>query len=90
MRAADNRAMPAYSFEALDAQGATRKGLMEADTAKAVRGLLRAQALVPLQVTPVSSGAADEQGAGWSCSARSAARSSTPRGLRSGRGSWPA
>ena len=42
--------MPAYSFEALDAQGATRKGVMEADTAKAVRGMLRAQALVPLQV----------------------------------------
>ncbi len=58
--------MPAYSFEALDAQGATRRGVMEADTAKAVRSLLRAQALVPLQVTPVSSGAADEQGAGWS------------------------
>ena len=45
--------MPAYSFEALDDQGATRKGVMEADTAKAVRGLLRAQALVPLQVQPV-------------------------------------
>ncbi len=32
--------MPAYSFEALDAQGQTRKGVMEADTAKAARGLL--------------------------------------------------
>ena len=39
--------MPAYSFEALDAQGATRKGLMEADTAKAVRGLLRARSWCP-------------------------------------------
>ena len=56
--------MPAYSFEALDSQGATRRGLMEADTAKAVRSLLRAQALVPMQVTPVSSGAAGEQGSG--------------------------
>ena len=46
--------MPAYSFEALDAQGATRKGVMEADTAKAARSLLRAPALVPLEVTPVS------------------------------------
>ena len=45
--------MPAYSFEALDAQGQTRKGVMEADTAKAARGLLRAQALVPLTVEPV-------------------------------------
>ena len=60
--------MPAYSFEALDAQGATRRGVMEADTAKAVRSLLRGQALVPLQVVPVSSGVAtaDEQGFGWS------------------------
>jgi general secretion pathway protein F len=57
--------MPAYSFEALDAQGETRRGVMEADTAKAVRGLLRAQALVPLQVQPVGSGgAANEQSFG--------------------------
>jgi len=45
--------MPAFSFEALDAQGQTRKGLMEADTAKSARSLLRAQALVPLVVEPV-------------------------------------
>lgn len=59
--------MPAYSFEALDAQGETRRGVMEADTAKAVRALLRGQALVPLQVVPVSAGtAAGEQALGWS------------------------
>jgi len=58
--------MPAYSFEALDAQGETRRGVMEADTAKAVRSQLRAQALVPLQVQPLSSGAgAGEPGGGW-------------------------
>jgi general secretion pathway protein F len=45
--------MPAYSFEALDSRGATRKGVMEADTVKAARGLLRAQSLVPIQVVPV-------------------------------------
>ncbi|MCJ0764932.1 type II secretion system inner membrane protein GspF [Variovorax terrae] len=50
--------MPAYSFEALDAQGQTRKGVMEADTAKAARGLLRAQSLVPLSVAPVATGGA--------------------------------
>ena len=62
--------MPAYSFEALDAQGDTRRGVMEADTAKAVRSQLRAQALVPLQVQPVSSGAAaNEQTFGWSARA---------------------
>jgi general secretion pathway protein F len=55
--------MPAYSFEALDAQGQTRKGVMEADTAKAARGLLRAQAMVPLTVEPV---VATAKGAGAS------------------------
>ena len=59
--------MPAYSFEALDAEGETRRGVMEADTAKAVRGLLRAQSLVPLQVAPVSAGmAANDQSLRWS------------------------
>ena len=48
--------MPAYSFEALDPQGTTQKGVIEADTAKAARGLLRSRALVPLQVIAVSSG----------------------------------
>lgn len=48
--------MPAYTFEAVDADGQTRKGVMEADTAKAARGMLRAQALVPLSVEPVTAG----------------------------------
>jgi len=56
--------MPAYSFEALDEQGATRRGVIEADTARAVRGQLRAQALVPLQVRPVAAGQA-AAGTGW-------------------------
>ncbi len=47
--------MPAYSFEAIDAQGQTRKGVLEADTARAARGMLRAQALIPLGVTVVGS-----------------------------------
>jgi general secretion pathway protein F len=59
--------MPAYTFEALDAEGETRRGVMEADTAKAVRSQLRAQALVPLQVVPVSSGVStDEKSFLWS------------------------
>ncbi|MDY0108026.1 MAG: type II secretion system inner membrane protein GspF [Giesbergeria sp.] len=44
--------MPAFSFEALDDQGQTRKGVVEADSAKAARSQLRAQALVPLAVEP--------------------------------------
>ena len=45
--------MPAYSFEALDAQGQTRRGVLEADTVRNARSQLRAQALVPLSVAPV-------------------------------------
>ncbi|MEZ5644543.1 MAG: type II secretion system inner membrane protein GspF [Burkholderiaceae bacterium] len=55
--------MPAYSFEALDAKGATQKGLIDADTARAARSLLRARALVPLSVEPATS-AASESGKG--------------------------
>ena len=46
--------MPVYAFEALASNGDTRKGVIEADSAKAARGQLRAQALVPIQVEPVS------------------------------------
>src|SRR5688572_24040192 len=48
--------MPAYRFEALDASGKSTTGLLDADNAKAARSQLRAQALVPLNVTPVSAG----------------------------------
>lgn len=49
--------MPAYTFEALRADGQTHKGVIEADTAKAARSLLRGQALVPIAVEPVASAA---------------------------------
>jgi general secretion pathway protein F len=45
--------MPAYTFEALDAQGRSRKGVLEAETARAARTALRGQGLVPLQVDAV-------------------------------------
>jgi general secretion pathway protein F len=54
--------MPAYRFEALDAAGKSATGLLEADNAKAARAQLRAQALVPLDVTQVAS--AGTSGAG--------------------------
>jgi len=44
--------MPAYAFEALTPSGHTEKGLLEADTARAARGLLRSRGLVPLVVEP--------------------------------------
>ena len=45
--------MPAFKFEALDAAGKATSGLLEAETPKAARSQLRAQALVPLAVTQV-------------------------------------
>lgn len=58
--------MPAFSFEALDAQGQTRNGVLEADTAKAARSQLRAQALVPLAVALVEAGSAGGGAPSWS------------------------
>ena len=57
--------MPAYQFEALDAQGATRKGVIEADTVKSARSMLRAQALVPIAVDAVM-GQSPQNGTSWS------------------------
>lgn len=54
--------MPAYSFEALRADGQTHKGIIEADTARAARSLLRAQSLVPIVVEAVSTGSAHDGG----------------------------
>ena len=42
--------MPAYSFEALDPQGHTRRGVLEAETARHARSQLRAQDWVPLKI----------------------------------------
>ena len=46
--------MPAYSFEAIDANGQTQKGVAEADSARAARGSLRSQGLIPVRVDVVS------------------------------------
>jgi general secretion pathway protein F len=64
--------MPVYSFEALTQQGQSRKGVIEADSAKSARGMLRAQALVPLKVEVV--GAEDAQVAGRKDPAQGARR----------------
>ncbi|HET7793216.1 MAG TPA: type II secretion system inner membrane protein GspF [Rhizobacter sp.] len=54
--------MPAYKFEALNAAGKTSTGLLEADNIKAARAQLRAQALVPLDVTQVASAGTEASG----------------------------
>ena len=54
--------MPAYKFEALTAAGKSTTGLLEADNARAARAQLRAQALVPLEVTQVAAAGTPGQG----------------------------
>ena len=57
--------MPAYQFIALEADGKTRKGIIEADTARGARSSLRSQSLIPLEVTAVvgvSNASAKSQG----------------------------
>jgi general secretion pathway protein F len=54
--------MPAYKFEALNAQGKASSGLLDADNLKAARAQLRAQSLVPLDVVQVASAGTQTQG----------------------------
>ncbi len=44
------RLMPAFTYRALDAGGATRRGVIEASSAAAARGLLRERRMLPLAV----------------------------------------
>src|SRR4051812_26743223 len=46
--------MPAFRYEAVDAIGATKKGVVNADSARAARSDLRTQGLVPLAVDPIA------------------------------------
>lgn len=45
--------MPAYSYQALDAQGRTQRGVLQSDTPRAARGVLRERGLHPLEVAVV-------------------------------------
>ena len=44
--------MAAFDYQAIDAKGKNKKGVLEADTARQVRAMLREQGLVPLEVNP--------------------------------------
>ena len=50
--------MPAFAYQALDADGRTRRGTLQGDTARAVRGLLRERGLDPLSVDEIHQGMA--------------------------------
>lgn len=57
--------MPAFSFEALQADGVTRKGVIEADSIKSARTQLRTQQLVPLTVAPLAVDATSNDTPWW-------------------------
>ena len=62
--------MPAYEFTALDARGRQEKGLLEGDTPRQVRGMLRDRGLTPLTVNEVAEAQAARRGSlfqrgGW-------------------------
>jgi general secretion pathway protein F len=46
--------MPAFSYEAVDASGDTKKGVVNSDSARAARSDLRAQGLVPISVDAIA------------------------------------
>jgi len=46
--------MPAYTYEALTELGATERGVVEADSERAARTVLRGQSLIPLKVEVVA------------------------------------
>src|SRR5882724_944582 len=46
--------MPAFAYQALDQAGKTQRGVLQGDTARAVRASLRERGLNPLDVAPVT------------------------------------
>lgn len=54
--------MPAFAYQALDSSGKTQRGVLQGDTARAVRGALRERGLNPLSVEEVREGAGRKTG----------------------------
>jgi general secretion pathway protein F len=54
--------MPAFAYRALDDAGKTQRGVLQGDTARAVRGTLRERGLNPLSVEEVREGESQERG----------------------------
>ena len=57
--------MPAYTYEALDAAGKPRNGVLEAENAKAARAQLRGQGLVPLGVSALAASVQQAGASRW-------------------------
>ena len=62
--------MAAFQYIALDAKGKQRKGVMEADSARQLRQMLRDQGFVPIEVTPTTERSSQESGASFNFSRR--------------------
>src|SRR6476661_5411843 len=54
--------MPAFAYQALDDAGKTQRGVLQGDTARAVRGTLRERGLNPLSVEEVRDGESNSTG----------------------------
>lgn len=57
--------MPAYEYRALNAAGKEERGILEADTPRQIRQLLRNRELVPLEVNEVAQKQHKAASAGW-------------------------
>ena len=57
--------MPAFSYVAVDAEGRTRRGVVEADAARQARAGLRSEGLVPLELAPLDAEAPAHRTARW-------------------------
>ncbi len=51
--------MAGFNYQALDASGKLKKGVIESDSARQVRANLREQGLIPVQIDPLAQTAAD-------------------------------
>lgn len=57
--------MPAYQFKAMDSQGKSHQGILEADSARQIRQQLREKNWLPVEVTPVQKQTATGQRRWW-------------------------
>ncbi|NOU51881.1 type II secretion system inner membrane protein GspF [Pseudoalteromonas sp. JBTF-M23] len=57
--------MAAFEYRALDAKGKEKSGILEADTAKQVRQMLREKAMMPLEVSPAAERDKQQSGGGF-------------------------
>jgi len=57
--------MPAFSYTAVDAEGRTRRGIVEAEAPRQARADLRSEGLVPLELAPVDAETPTAGAARW-------------------------